>query len=302
MTDTSTSAPLPATSETDATPIPAPAVGGAGDATKLPTYISPSRLADFAQCPAQFWFKSIARIPTASTAAQLIGTLTHAAIEHVFTLPVGTRTPEEAVAAVDSAWEELKDRSSYANLAADTATMTEILSKAREHAANWFLVEDPNRFDPAGVELKLYGDVDGVPLLGILDRLDRYERTSDDIRWFISDIKTGKVPAENDRFLSEKFFGMNVYAVLVHELFGVVPHTLRLVYTAGASRYSVRRSPVTEKSIAATRKKIVSLWKGINSCATSETWPCRTSRLCDWCDFKGICPAFDMPDGSKLPD
>ena len=84
---------------------------------RLPERFSPSRVSTFMQCPAKFFYNTIAKLPQVSTAAQLRGTLAHEAIEKVFELPAAERTPEATAAGVRPAWERLDAQDdTYANL------------------------------------------------------------------------------------------------------------------------------------------------------------------------------------------
>jgi RecB family exonuclease len=103
---------------------------------------------------------------------------------------------------------------------------------------------------------------------------------------------TGKVPAENDRFLDEKFFAMRAYALLWFETHGTIPHELRLLYVAGASRDAVRRKSVDAKQIKATKAQLRTMVREIKQSAASGQWECRKQVLCQWCDFIDVCPLY----------
>ena len=38
---------------------------------------------------------------------------------------------------------------------------------------------------------------------------------------------------------------------------------------------------------------VTSVWNGVDSSCTSGEFEARKSRLCDWCSFKSICPAWE---------
>jgi putative RecB family exonuclease len=255
----------------------------------LPVRLSPSRASDFVQCPAKFYFRSILRLPSPSTAAQLRGTLTHAACEKIFDHPRAERTPDLAVTYVRPAWDEIAGDERYAELVPEIET---IIADAESMTRAWFGVEDPTRFDPHDREVRLNADVAGVPLVGIIDRLDRLHGPDGD-RWVISDYKTGKVPAPDDRFMNEKFFGMEVYAVLLRATAGHTPAALRLVFVAGGTPDSVRSRPVTDDMVARTEARLKSLWRDMQRRAADGYWPCKTQPLCNWCEYQNICPAWN---------
>jgi putative RecB family exonuclease len=266
------------------------AVADAGDddTEKLPSRLSPSRSAEYQQCPARFYFKSILRLPTAATAAQVRGTLAHEAFERIFDHPRSERVPDLAVSYVVPAWETLSAEGGYEHLDA-----AEVVADAEAMVRAWFGVEDPTRFDPADRELRLSAELAGVEVLGILDRVDKVQRADGSVVWVISDYKTGKVPRPDDRYLDEKFWGMKVYAALLHAATGEIPAALRLVFVGGGTPDSVRTISCDERLVAETTKKLRSVWRSIQRDAKSGRWPCRTGPLCQWCDFMQICPAWN---------
>ena len=56
--------------------------------------LSPSRAADFKQCPLLFRFRTIDKLEGPPSPAAARGTLVHAVLEHLFDLPAAERTPE----------------------------------------------------------------------------------------------------------------------------------------------------------------------------------------------------------------
>ena len=58
--------------------------------------LSPSRAADFKQCPLLYRFRTIDRLPQAPSSAATRGTVVHAVLERLFDLPAAERTVEAA--------------------------------------------------------------------------------------------------------------------------------------------------------------------------------------------------------------
>src|SRR5215475_2992994 len=69
--------------------------------------LSPSRAADFKQCALLYRFRAIDRLPEAPSAAQLRGSLVHAALEQLYGLPAASRDPDTARSLVEPAWEQM---------------------------------------------------------------------------------------------------------------------------------------------------------------------------------------------------
>ena len=167
---------------------------------------------------------------------------------------------------------------------------SEILAEAAKYVTNYFRLERPWNFDPEDRELKLFVDVDEVPLIGYIDRLDRYVTSEDEERWVISDYKTGKVPSE--RFMEENFFAMRLYALMLAEQVDIIPHSIRLIYVGGEPGEAIKPKRVDESMLAETRAEIREIYRQITESAASGAWETKKQRLCDWCDFKAECPAW----------
>src|SRR5262245_46206640 len=69
--------------------------------------LSPSRASAFKQCPLLYRFRAIDRLPEPTSAAQLRGSVVHAALEQLYALPAADRRPETAVTLVTPAWDRV---------------------------------------------------------------------------------------------------------------------------------------------------------------------------------------------------
>lgn len=281
---------------------PAASVGDGQDQRELlPERLSPSRTSDYKQCPAKFYFKTIKKLPTAATVDQVRGTLAHEAFEKIFDHPRGERTPDVAVTYVRPAWEELLADGKHDHL---EVFGEQLVAEAEALVRNWFSIEDPNRFEPEGRELRLMAEASGVNILGILDRVDKIADAEGNERWIISDYKSAaKVPAADDRFLDERFFGMEVYALLLYKTTGQVADALRLVFVSGDGPRSVRTKRCDMALINRIEARMAALWRGMRDDARAGAWACKTGPLCNWCDFQPICPAWNSAlAGAEVSD
>jgi putative RecB family exonuclease len=282
---------------------------GADQRHLLPSRLSPSRAQDFTQCPRKFYFKTIVKLSEPPTIHTARGTIAHTALEKLFDRPRGQRTMAAALSEVAPAWQELlhpdvsqmdefaasralSDAEAYREqVAAGAIDEAELVASAEKMVRNYFSMEDPEAFDPEGRELRLAAEAAGVPVHGIIDRLDKVPDGNGGFRWYISDYKTaGKVPP--DRWLDDKFFAMRVYAVLAKEQLGIDVTGLRLIFLVGAKPEAIKYRPVTEATIRTTTQQLAALWKTINDAARRDVWPTKTGPLCNWCPFMDICPAW----------
>jgi putative RecB family exonuclease len=249
--------------------------------------LSPSRAADFMQCPLLYRFRVVDRLPQAPSSAAARGTLVHAVLERLFDLPADQRTYDAARALLSPQWDELL--TAEPELATlfpedDGAGLQHWLDDAERLLTTWFGLEDPTRLEPAERELYVETELeDGLVLRGYVDRLD----VAADGRLRVVDYKTGRSPSE--LFETKALFQMRFYALVLWKLRGVVPSMLQLVYLGNGE--VVRYSP-DERELAATERKVRALWSAIARAAETGDWRPSKSRLCDWCDFQELCPEW----------
>jgi RecB family exonuclease len=111
---------------------------------------------------------------------------------------------------------------------------------------------------------------------------------------------TGKKPSE--RFADEAFFQLEVYAAALKESDGLETYQLRLLYTNEGRADSVLTRKVDAAVLERTKKKLAAVWDGIRQAEKTSRWPTRKQRLCDWCYFKDVCPAFHPELEGLLPE
>ena len=254
----------------------------AGGPTTTLERVSPSRLSDFKQCPQLFKFRSIDRLPEPPTPSQARGTTAHLALQRLFDLPATGRTPDTLYDLFRRAWVEVRD--------VDYPDMFESVEEERAWGleslnllANYFALEDPMRLEPLGRELDLLEEIGDVTVRGILDRIEELDTGE----LVITDYKTGKAPPE--QYALPAFFALKIYALLVRTRMGKTPVELRLLYLNGPTIY---RLPVDDHQLDAMDRQIQALWNAIVRALDQQNFPPRPGKLCDWCSFRDICPAF----------
>lgn len=248
--------------------------------------LSPSRAADFKQCPLLFRFRTIDKLSGPPSPAAARGTLVHAVLEHLFELPAAERTTQAAVALIGPRWQALVDQEPdlAEMLAADEDRSQESwFAEAAALVEQWFTLEDPRRLEPEARELFVETEVDGLTLRGYVDRLD----VAPDGALRVVDYKTGRSPRE--AFESKALFQMKFYALILWRQRGVIPRQLQLVYLGNGE--IVRYAP-DEADLRATERNVKALWTAIQRAAETGDWRPRVSKLCDWCDYRDLCPAW----------
>jgi len=249
------------------------------------------------QCPLLYRFRVIDRLPEPPSAAAARGTLVHSVLERLFDLPAAGRTAAAAADLVQPQWRALVAAEPELSVLVDgddPEASARWFADAVGLIERWFTLEDPTLLEPAERELYVETELDGLILRGYVDRLDI--AASGELR--VVDYKTGRSPSE--LFEAKALFQMKFYALVLWRLRGVVPTMLQLVYLGNAE--IVRYLP-DEADLLATERKLKALWLAIERAATTGDWRPRTSRLCDWCEHRSLCPAWGgtpppLPDGA----
>ncbi|CAJ1497389.1 RecB family exonuclease [[Mycobacterium] kokjensenii] len=249
--------------------------------------LSPSRAADFKQCPLLYRFRAIDRLPEPPSAAQVRGSVVHGALERLFALPAAQRGPETARELVTPSWEYLVGADPDL---ADAFDAAQLLAEARKLLDGYYRLEDPRRFDPQSCEQRVEVELDdGTLLRGFVDRID--VAPTGDLR--VVDYKTGRSPSANGRRSesaeSKALFQMKFYAVALLRSRGVLPARLRLIYLADGQILDY--SP-DHGELLRFEKTLIAIWQAIQTAGATGDFRPQPSRLCDWCTHRPLCPAF----------
>ncbi|MGC1207694.1 MAG: PD-(D/E)XK nuclease family protein, partial [Ornithinimicrobium sp.] len=243
--------------------------------------LSPSRAADFMQCPLLYRFRVVDKLPEPPSMAAARGTLVHSVLEALFDLPAEQRTTDAAVELLPGQWEAMvAAEPDLATLVTKSDDETEgvgasaMFAEAEKLLHRWFTLEDPVHLEPAEREMYVEAEVDGLTLRGYVDRLD----VAPDGRMRVVDYKTGRSPSE--LFEGKALFQMKFYALVLWRIRGRVPSMLQLVYLRDGQ---ILRYEPTERDLLATERKVKALWAAIERAAKTGDWRPSKSRLCDWC-------------------
>jgi putative RecB family exonuclease len=249
--------------------------------------LSPSRAADFKNCPLLYRFRCVDRLPEAPSRVATRGTMVHAVLEALFDLPAAQRTLDAARGLLPEAWQRVRSEEPAVETLfsddADDVDFAEWMSSAAVLLGNYFDLEDPARLEPASREELIEVVIDGLRLRGYVDRLD--VSPAGDIR--VVDYKTGSTPRE--AFEAKALFQMKFYALVLWRTRGVVPRQLRLMYLADTD--TLTYEPDAEE-LERFERTVVAIWTAIERALQTGDFRPNPGRLCDWCDHKALCPAF----------
>lgn len=232
-----------------------------------------------------FRLRSIDRVPEPPSRAATLGTLVHAVLENLFDLPAAQRTPTTCRDMLAPAWDAMVEKQpELAALVEDSAERHQFFDDARARLGTYFVLENPERLEPAARELRLETALnDGPHLRGVVDRMD----VAPDGAIRIIDYKSGAAPRTG--YGAQADFQMRFYALLVKSARGRIPALMRLLYLRDGG---VKELRPTEADVAAVEAEIRGRWSEIRACARRGDFPAQPSRLCTWCSFQSMCPEF----------
>ncbi|MCV7281003.1 RecB family exonuclease [Mycolicibacterium flavescens] len=249
--------------------------------------LSPSRAADFKQCPLLYRFRAIDRLPEPPSVAQVRGSVVHAALEQLYALPAAQRGPDTALTLIDPAWDRVAAEKPELATEIEPELRATLLTEARALLSGYYRLEDPTRFEPQSCEQRVEVELeDGTLLRGFVDRID--VAPTGELR--VVDYKTGKAPPEARAHAEFKaMFQMKFYAVALLRSRGVMPTRLRLLYLADGQILDY--TPDLDE-LERFERTLIAIWRAIRSAGASGDFRPRPSALCDWCAHHAHCPVF----------
>lgn len=264
-----------APSDVVATPVTAPV-------RRLPRSLSHSSMAAYETCPKKFEFSRIDRIPDPPGRPMLVGTFAHAVLEDLMRADPETRTVGTAQRIARRRWDGWFSRNEdFVRLGLDEGEQREFRKDAWSSVEGYFAIEDPRAVEIVAVEKKVEATLEGVSVMGFVDRIEKNGGET-----VVSDYKTGKVPGA--AYKEEALAQPHLYAAMLAEN-GVVVDRYRMLYVNGRQEVS---GSVGSGDIDSARQRAADTWGAINDDFTAGHFDPHPSKLCSWCGYKEICPAF----------
>lgn len=250
-------------------------------------------MAAFTDCPLQFRFSAVEKLPQMPSVAMVKGSFIHLVLEKFYSNTEFSNEPASLLReCMHLARPEIFENSEFLKLQLNENEVEAFFRESEALLQNYLCMEDPATVKVAGVELQLENDFEGIPLRGIIDRLDEDK----DGEFVIVDYKTGKAPPSP--YVESRLNGVKFYGLLLELNFGRLPKRVSLLYLGDKVTVD---SSITDQGLNAFKGKVKAIWKAIEKACDSEDFRPVTSRRCDWCSFQKFCPAYGGdPDKARI--
>ena len=247
---------------------------------------SHSRLSSFEQCPLKFKYRYIDKIipEIEKSIESVLGITVHETLEWLY------KESEKNVPNLDKTIIYYLDRwqqnyNPKINIVKKNLTEKDYFNLGVEYILNYYTKYQPFKENTLETEKKIFFNLDGqgeYKIIGFIDRLSYNLKTNE---YEIHDYKTANsLPTQekidNDRQLA-------LYAIAIKEIFGQ-DKEVKLIWHYLAYNKTIK-STRTNLQLEQLKKQTLELIKKIES--TIE-FPSKKSVLCNWCEYKNICPEF----------
>ncbi len=248
--------------------------------------LSFTRVDVFEQCPRRFRYQYVDALPQAPAPQLSFGSSLHATLEWLYdrkhpVLP----SLEDTLQALYDTWET----AGYVEVDREEQLV------AYEHARS-IVSERHARIEREGFRLPVAVEAwfelpfdDDIVVVGAIDRIDAH----DDGSLHVIDYKTNRRARTRSQVRSS--LQLAIYALATEELYGRAPATVALDFVVPGVTVTV---PVEELDLVSVPRRLATVARRIRSGEDTPT----PNRLCDWCDFKDICPAWVGEEGAAVED
>lgn len=275
---------------------------------------SHSRMSTFENCPRKFAFRYVEQVKVAqeTTAEAFMGSMVHDTLEHLYKLVEMERTPkwEELNAYYEGEWD--KGWNENILIVREHLVGEDYKNVGRRCVMDYFKKFYPFRDARVlGLEERLVFDLDpsgNYKIQGFIDRLAEAEDGTIEIHDYKTNTRMRtQEEVDKDRQLA-------LYQIGIQHRLNDVKGVKLIWHYLRANRSLVSRR--TPDQLEELRFDTIRLIDTIEDAKVREEFPPHESMLCDWCEFRQLCPAkrhavtlsekspqeFAADDGVKLAD
>ncbi len=246
--------------------------------------LSFSRIDMYENCPRRFRYAYIDRLPGKPSPALSFGSSVHAALEEFYDRKLPDCPTEDEL--LDLLYEHW-DSSGFEALPRDEQVAyyrhaQQTLRRYHRRIAGEYRL-------PVTTEAWFELPFDDIAVVvGSIDRVD----SDDDGQLHVVDYKTSRRAQPRQRV--ERSLQLAIYALACEHLFGRLPSTVALDFVVADATVRV---PVEDMDLDAVPGRVRAAAESIRAGQFAPT----PNRLCDWCDYRPLCPAWpEEHDGDGL--
>ena len=260
-------------------------------------FYSQSKMGLYRECPLKYKFRYILKIPEKPKYFFTFGTILHSVMEYLYSTP---QLPplDEAFKFFKQKWTaQTWEEKGYASAEKEQEGFLE----GQEIIKKYYAKHVAENLHPLSTEMKVYADIDGLTVMGIVDRIDYLG----DGKLAILDYKTGKtLKREPDQLM------------FYQKLLENSPKLLPLVQARDTEiqKISIEKMlfyhlpTLTEDSFKpVSTAELNAFWKGALKTAENilaqKFEPTPSEQSCRWCDYRGSCPVWNLtPEPKQEPE
>lgn len=251
-------------------------------------FYSQSKMGLYRECPLKYKFRYIDKIPEKPKYFFSFGTILHSVMEFLYSTPQFPPI-DDALKFFKQKWaEQTWQEKGYASAEKEQEGFLE----GQEIIKKYYQKHFADNLHPLSTEMKVYADIDGLTVMGIVDRIDYLG----DGKIAILDYKTGKtLKREPDQLM------------FYQKLLENSPKLLPLVQARDIEiqKISIEKMlfyhlpTLTEDSFnPVPAAELNNFWKGALKTAENilaqkfDATP--SEQACKWCDYRGNCPVWSL--------
>jgi RecB family exonuclease len=245
-------------------------------AFELPRPLSHSSISMYNECPQKYKFKYVDKIPEKPKHFFSYGQSVHLALEFFYGVKA---LPAPSLKDLLAFYKENWVTGGYR----DESQEAEYFDDGKQLLSKFYDKHIKDYAIPFFVEYEFKLKVDGVPVIGYIDRIDKLPDGS----LSVIDYKTGKALA-SERVQTDA--QLTMYQMACEELLGAKVTKLIFYHVPSLKEQVVERHSVD--LVDGLRRRIVTTAESITE-GKFEAKP--EERKCYWCDYKPICPIYKDP-------
>ena len=257
-------------------------------------FYSQSKMGLYRECPLKYKFRYVLKIPEKPKYFFAFGTILHSVMEYLYSAPQFPPL-DDTLEFFNKKWAELSwQEKGYASAEKEQEGFLE----GQEIIKKYYQKHFADNLHPLSTEMKVYATIDGISVMGIVDRIDYLG----DGKIAILDYKTGKtLKREPDQLM--------FYQKLLESSTKLLP----LVQTRDLEiqKISIEKMlfyhlpTLTEDSFKPVPSAELDVfWKGALKTAENilaeKFEPTPSEQACKWCDYRGSCPVWSLTQTPQI--